>query len=763
MKKQFFTAVGLLVFLAAGAENKFDARSEIIASEYTRFIKNPTHLLLSPDELPFSTDILSRSGNTVSAAVILADGVSRDQIEDAGLSITVATKSVMVVEGSMEDIIRLADSDMVKSVSFAEEFQPMLDYARQFTGVATIHEGGDGLPQAYTGKGVITAIFDNGFYPDHINFKDENNKCRITNFWHYKGDDGKNPVHYDSPENVITITNSTDSKSSSHGTHTLGCMAGHSYKNVKSYAYFDQRSGSDEVIVTNPILDKNGVAVPFSGMAKDAEIIAAAGTLSNLNMMAGIKEMADYIEASGKPGVINLSLGTMIGPRDGSDAFTMFLDEIAEKVPVFVAAGNDGDQPYSISGESFKTFIYSENTSENIQGVLDIWGSDDQFFDASIAIYDQSQAKIVYTYPITSLKQEALGNNNIKGVTVSDKAFEDAFTSSYLLIMPKKLETNNRCNLYIQYTLKNNQTTNSEGNYAVGVIINGKNGQRIDLAHRIISGNGELTDLGQTGWSSGNSDMTINSMACGHNTLAIGAWNSRNAWAITPSNRYFYPDPEKEGLLLDEVAGYSSYGELYDGRRKPDFTAPGTGIISSVSTPGKSSLMTGSYPCATYSSGSRSDMWGIMQGTSMATPIVAGAVALWLEADPSLTPAQIRDIAISSCKTDSYTSTGNPLRWGAGKFDALAGLKKILSLSGISDITADSHEKVIVTATGNNCWNVFAAGADKVNARIFNISGIAVSEYSANGEELIINTSDLSSGIYILNVNGNYSTRISVK
>ena len=96
----------------------------------------------------------------------------------------------------------------------------------------------------------------------------------------------------------------------------------------------------------------------------------------------------------------------------------------------------------------------------------------------------------------------------------------------------------------------------------------------------------------------------------------------------------------------DIMAGYSSRGPtMIDFAAKPDLVAPGSGSVS-LSTPnstfyttkaqylvaGKAHLNLGYLPYLTLS------------GTSMATPVVAGTVALMLEANPNLTPNLVKAI-----------------------------------------------------------------------------------------------------------------------
>ena len=89
----------------------------------------------------------------------------------------------------------------------------------------------------------------------------------------------------------------------------------------------------------------------------------------------------------------------------------------------------------------------------------------------------------------------------------------------------------------------------------------------------------------------------------------------------------------------DRVAPYSSRGPTaIDLAVKPDVVAPGTRLVSLEV---RGSYLSTTYP-AWHIAGSSSNAYFRLSGTSMAAAVVSGGVALLLDANPNLNPAQVK-------------------------------------------------------------------------------------------------------------------------
>jgi minor extracellular serine protease Vpr len=136
--------------------------------------------------------------------------------------------------------------------------------------------------------------------------------------------------------------------------------------------------------------------------------------------------------------------------------------------------------------------------------------------------------------------------------------------------------------------------------------------------------------------------------------LAMGATGTVTVDGTTRTE--FFTD----GPSADLIAGFSSRGPTVFPtlNLKPDVTAPGVNVYSSI--PGG---------------------FAFFQGTSMATPHVAGAAALIKQLHPDWSPEQVKSALISSAKRPSTLVNRSVLAIGGGRID----LNAVVSVSATFD------------------------------------------------------------------------------
>jgi serine protease AprX len=112
----------------------------------------------------------------------------------------------------------------------------------------------------------------------------------------------------------------------------------------------------------------------------------------------------------------------------------------------------------------------------------------------------------------------------------------------------------------------------------------------------------------------------------------------------------------------DTLASFSAYGVTQEGIVKPDLVAPGSSIVSLMANP--NSVLALGHPSNVVDT-----IYFRMSGTSMAAPVVAGAVALLLQDEPTLTPHQVKYRLRATARPFD-----TPARAGAGYLDVAAAI-----------------------------------------------------------------------------------------
>lgn len=157
----------------------------------------------------------------------------------------------------------------------------------------------------------------------------------------------------------------------------------------------------------------------------------------------------------------------------------------------------------------------------------------------------------------------------------------------------------------------------------------------------------------------GPSEKTINSPGIDPVIITVGAVDDKNT----------------VDMHDDKIAEFSSRGPTIDGLVKPDVVAPGVNIIS-LNVPGSINDK--------RNKGNNQRWYTSMSGTSMATPVCAGVVALMLQANPGLTPDEVKYYL----KKTAIDTGNDQLIQGTGLVDAhraveVVSLEKVHRLRGI--------------------------------------------------------------------------------
>lgn len=677
---------------------------------------------------------------------------NKSSVEALGVKLNTEVGSFFTALIPINSLENLFLVEGLLKVEIAEKVHSTMDNAKTLTNVNQVHSG-TGLPQAYTGNGVIVGVIDSGFDYTHPNFRNLNTQqTRISRVWEQNGITTP-PVPYGTEYvgSTPVLNKMRDLIDMSHGTHVAGIATGSggisSNSNLRGVAY-----DSEIVLVSR---------APFT----TAEFIDG----DNSKTLDGINYIFNYANQVNKPSVINLSLGTHVGPHDGSSDFDQMCNSLVGNGKILVgAAGNEGsDKIHTFKnlsqGSSMFSFIVFPNSNTNYANgteIIDIWGEVGHNFEVAINVYNVVTNQFESYTPYVSTS-----TNNTLNTIIYDNDISTTPDACNIIIATESINTNNN---KPHATIVINNTLQDDALRYVLLEIRGNSGTvntwLANDKNGIFSNLTEL-NLNIPGTTDGDTNMTVGEIGgTGNSIISVGAYTSKNTWTSYGGQNQTLQLPPNFSIIqpLNDIAYFSSKGPTADGRVKPDITAPGNILASSVSRFDSNYVSSSPRTVSGLTDGTNNWWYGMMEGTSMSAPMVTGIIALWLQANPNLTVAQIKTILQNTSITDSFTGTGSAIpnnTWGRGKINAYSGIQYINQFLNVDTFDTTNNFIVYPNPTSSK---IFITTKEYVSSyEIYNTLGQKVKEGNFNAvlEQEELDLTELQSGLYILNFNGEKTSK----
>ncbi|MEI6123360.1 MAG: S8 family peptidase [Bacteroidota bacterium] len=716
MRKSFFFLILLFLSIGLFAQSKISINTRIFINDVNIvYARNKTYVNKELcDKYPINK---FKNGYYVSCLALVNKSYSSSDYINAGILIGSQTGKIITLRIPIENFDIIKSLKGIDYIEIAGKIKPTLDRAVKDTRVDSVWQGID-LPQPFTGKDVLIGITDWGFdYTNPMFYDTTLTHTRIVKAWDQYRNSGPPPTGFNYGTEINGETDLLAAQCdtfniyewATHGSHVAGICGG------------------------------SGAGTVYRGVAFEAQYLMATFLVDAAAVIDAYNWMLDYAQSVGKRLVINQSWGLYwAGNLDGSSLLSQAIDQLSSQGVVFVAsAGNNGNVNFHLkhsflnSNDTLKTVVGFDNYSyyPNMWGQsVSIWGDPLNSFNVSLQIMNTSNV-ILANSPVFSTNDTA---SYTEGHVIigTDTVF-------YNLSSDSANPLNNRPHMRIR--IKNLNT----GVYKIALFANGTSGtincwNVIELTNDV--GNWGLPfSAALAGWTNGDYYCGVGEPACTESVISVAAHNSEIV--LTGGN-----------VVGGAIAYFSSYGPTYDGRLKPDISAPGASVCSSVSS-FTNQVLSGMITSVDFNS--RNYKFYKFSGTSMSSPMVTGIVALLLQASPTLTPNEIKNIIKITAREDVQTGnipdTGS-YRWGWGKINAWRAVKT--AATNINEQNGSS-KFLIYPNPSNTVVNVFG---DVKNASykitIYNTVGEIIFSDS-NNTTGIINIEKFPEGIYFIEIKNN--------
>jgi hypothetical protein len=612
---------------------------------------------------------------------------------------------------SPQTLTNLSQTNDIFQIYFTPSYPAALnDSTRLYQNVDSVLQGYAPLIDSFTGKGVIIGYVDTGIDHEHGDFLNDDGTTRVLRYWDQglPFDASRTPTKYGYGQ-VWTDTDINNGICSStdtggHGTTVAGTGSG----NGKA----------------------NGM---FMGVAPNTDIIIIETDFSLSNWTLTVADAIDYVftvaDSLGKPAIVNTSVGDYLGSHDGSDPASHVIDSLLNDKPgriVVAAAGNSGAiGKYHVKATvnqdtSFTWFEVNPSSAFGNPAVyFDLWADTSDFNDVYFAMGADVQ----------SPNFEFRGRTNFYNIQniIGSGLQTDSIMNNGNKLSPVEFYVEEINGVYHLEVLLDNPDS---ANYLYRFMTYGSG-----LYDAWGGGAFGISNIKSTGLPTiaTNPDMVyyhlpdtlttlVSSWTCSPNVITVGNYNNKKDYIDVNGNNYVFPS-----LIPGDLAASSSKGPTRIGVQKPDVVATGDGSISSC-------------PNSVYLANptSTSLAWGGKHirngGTSMASPVIAGIAALYLEKCPTSSYSDFKSDLISNTFQDNYTGITPNYAFGYGKVDAFKLLNStnfdvtlvgdtLICETPIEFITLENNFQTYEWFDGSTTNSILMNSTDTVSVTVSNSRG----------------------------------------
>lgn len=579
----------------------------------------------------------------------------------------------------------------------------------------------------FTGQGVVLGIMDVGFDLTHPNFYDQTaTNYRIGAFWDQLSRDtigSPLPVGRDfiGADAIRAHQHSTDGLIQTHGTHTLGIAAGSGYQSPYRGIAFN----ADLCLVSNVVSDD----IALIDSADYYKYTSATDAL-------GFKYIFDYADRQGKPCVISFSEGYPPYFDEEDGLFAAFLDSLTA-VPGHIIVASAGNEGYA------QTYLEKPRGTEAAGAFLQVSKESalyriksDGPFTMSVYAYSEGLPSHELHFHTSTMQPDSLLYDTFIIGSDTCTVMFDGYPSSF-----------GPDSVYNIAFIANKPL--SQLPY-MAMVIEGAD------SHAELFGSSTYALTSRTAdsrWNAAEISHNIHAPACFSSVISVGSTVHRTGFTNYKGQYRDYSSGRTIGLR----SPYSSTGPSMAGILKPDVMAPGDNIISSYSSyyleanPNANDI---NSDVAHFQFENRTYAWNANTGTSMACPVVAGVIALWLQAKPDLTTQEVMEVLSHTCRQSEPSLSYPNTTYGYGEINAHYGLLYLLGIDKIEGVSHHQPQDLHITIQ-NGLLRLHTDRLPSVplHVSIYSLGGANLHQTSIQPGAFQIPIPALAAGMYVVQVN----------